>query len=178
MIVSCTECGKEIIRPQSLLKNRRPFCGRECYKKDWIRRMAEKNNKGNWFDSICPVCGKTFVNGKKGVIAQRCSKACANKANAHNGETNPSWKGGKQVAQNGYITVYTPGHPRAHKNHVREHVLVAEKALGKPLPKGAVVHHHNKITSDNRNNNLVICQDQSYHNILHSRMRKIAKKAA
>jgi endogenous inhibitor of DNA gyrase (YacG/DUF329 family) len=52
MIVDCTECGRKIDRPPSLIKGRRPFCGRECYVKDWNRRMAEKNNKDDWFDSI------------------------------------------------------------------------------------------------------------------------------
>ena len=55
------------------------------------------------------------------------------------------------------------------------HVLIAENALGKPLPAKAVVHHANEDPSDNRNCNLVICPDEKYHNLLHIRIR--AKKA-
>ena len=51
------------------------------------------------------------------------------------------------------------------------HVLLAEKALGKPLPKGAEVHHHNEIKNDNRNCNLVVCPDRAYHKLLHIRIR-------
>lgn len=55
----------------------------------------------------------------------------------------------------------------------REHVLVAEKALGRSMPDGAVVHHVNEITSDNRPDNLVICPNEKYHNLLHKRMRAL-----
>lgn len=50
------------------------------------------------------------------------------------------------------------------------HVLIAEKALGKPLPIGAVVHHINEDKSDNTPSNLVICPSMKYHALLHARM--------
>ena len=56
-------------------------------------------------------------------------------------------------------------------NSKAEHVAVAEKSLGKPLPPGAVVHHVNEDKLDNRNSNLVICPDRAYHNALHAKMR-------
>lgn len=62
-----------------------------------------------------------------------------------------------------------------HGRHILYHVLVAEKALGKPMPKGAIVHHMNEIKHDNRPSNLVICPDRAYHHLLHQRMR--AKQA-
>ncbi len=51
------------------------------------------------------------------------------------------------------------------------HVLVAEKALGKELPKGVVVHHIDENRSNNDPRNLVVCPDRGYHQILHKRMR-------
>jgi len=54
---------------------------------------------------------------------------------------------------------------------ILEHILVAEKALGKQLPKGAVVHHANEVKTDNTPSNLVICPNSPYHELLHQRLR-------
>ena len=61
------------------------------------------------------------------------------------------------------------------ENNISEHILVAEKAMGKEMPKGAEVHHWNEDGVDNRNENLVVCESPEYHQLLHTRMR--AKKA-
>ena len=72
---------------------------------------------------------------------------------------------------NGYKMVRKPNHPRTKGNgHVHEHILIAEKTLGKPLPKGAEVHHHGKRDD---NTQIVICQDRAYHMLLHQRMRAL-----
>lgn len=52
----------------------------------------------------------------------------------------------------------------------REHIIVAEKAFGGPLPENAVVHHVDENRSNNANSNLVICPDDKYHKLLHVRM--------
>ena len=62
------------------------------------------------------------------------------------------------------------GHAMSFGRTVRMHVAVAETALGKRLPSGACVHHVNEDQRDNRNCNLVICQDNSYHKLIHYRM--------
>jgi hypothetical protein len=49
------------------------------------------------------------------------------------------------------------------------HRLRAERALGKPLPHGAVVHHADG--SKDPAAPLVICQDLAYHHLLHFRIR-------
>lgn len=49
------------------------------------------------------------------------------------------------------------------------HRIRAEKALGKPLPHGAIVHHADGSKSDTAP--LVICPDDAYHMLLHRRMR-------
>lgn len=65
-----------------------------------------------------------------------------------------------------------PSHPRASKSGmVHEHILVAERALGYYLPPKSIVHHHDDNGLNNKNSNLVICEDQKYHKLLHVRMR-------
>lgn len=54
---------------------------------------------------------------------------------------------------------------------VREHVHVVEKVLGKRLPKGPVIHHVNEVKTDNSHENLVVCQNEAYHQLLHRRAR-------
>jgi hypothetical protein len=49
------------------------------------------------------------------------------------------------------------------------HRLRAEKALGHPLPVGAIVHHADGSRDDDAP--LVICPDDGYHLALHARMR-------
>ena len=60
---------------------------------------------------------------------------------------------------------------RVGTRRLREHTVVAERALGHQLPVRAVVHHVNGNGRDNRNQNLVICQDRRYHTLLHRRER-------
>ena len=51
----------------------------------------------------------------------------------------------------------------------RTHVLIVECAMGKPLPKGALVHHADGNRGNNKNSNLVVCPSEAYHNLLHIR---------
>jgi hypothetical protein len=70
----------------------------------------------------------------------------------------------REIAPSNYKSV-TVG-----KKHAKTiHTVRAERALGKSLPKGAIVHHADG--SKNPNTQLVICQDQSYHAMLHARQR-------
>lgn len=56
---------------------------------------------------------------------------------------------------------------------IREHQLIVEKALGKPLPKGAQIHHVDGNKKNNGPWNLVLCPSDAYHKLLHARQRAI-----
>ena len=58
---------------------------------------------------------------------------------------------------------------RKNGKRVCEHRLIAEEVIGGELPDGAQVHHVNGDKADNRKKNLVICEDDAYHKLLHRR---------
>jgi hypothetical protein len=81
-------------------------------------------------------------------------------------------KGELHVNAMGYRVARPAENGRVHRNgYVLEHIAVVERALGRPLPKGAVIHHVNGDRTDNRPQNLVVCPDQAYHLLLHKRQR-------
>jgi hypothetical protein len=80
------------------------------------------------------------------------------------GAANGQWKGGR-INDGSYIRVRVGGQYR------REHRLIAERALGRPLARDEVVHHINSNPLDNRPENLLICS-KSYHHSLEHRIRR------
>jgi hypothetical protein len=86
-------------------------------------------------------------------------------------ETAAHWKGGISRSK-GYTLALAKGHPRAtEKGYVFEHVLIAERAVGRFLVPPIEVHHFNELRSDNSPGNLVVCPDREYHLLLHQRRR-------
>lgn len=71
----------------------------------------------------------------------------------------------RRVRKDGYVLLSTPN------GYQYEHIIIAERALGRPLPDKVKVHHANERRGDNRNGNLVICEDEAYHQLLHQRLR-------
>ncbi len=89
------------------------------------------------------------------------------------GEKHYRWNGGVKKQNNGYLYAKAEiEHPKKDNGgYVLQHILVAEKALGKHLPEKTIVHHVDENKLNNRNNNLVVCEDIAYHLLLHVRMR-------
>lgn len=78
----------------------------------------------------------------------------------------------KRRSKSGRLLIYLPVHHRSHSNgYVFNSLLVAEKALGYPVPFQVEVHHVNGDFSND--NNLVICPGRKYHSLLHQRERAL-----
>jgi len=122
----------------------------------------------------CGCGGETTIakltDWRRGYIrGQHCKFIAGHQNRGRFGPLNWSWKNARYRHPSGYIQMCHRG------VNTYEHILIAEKALGRPLPKGAEVHHVNGIKDDNRNQNLVICENHAYHFLLHARMKERAK---
>lgn len=94
---------------------------------------------------------------------------------ANAGSKHYAWKGGRRK-MHGRIAIYAPSHPRAcgkRGRWVYEQILVAERALGRYLGPGNVVHHVDEDPLNNRNDNLAILQGRGEHMSLHARLRVV-----
>jgi len=115
------------------------------------------------------------------IMMKKCECGCGELVSrrflsGHNltGNLNQRWGGGRKVHSAGYVLITIENHPRKNSDgYVNEHFLVAEKALGKYLPAKAIIHHIDGNPSNNKNNNIVICENRKYHNLLHVRKRAI-----
>lgn len=78
----------------------------------------------------------------------------------------------------GYNLVYMPSHDRAFKSggskgYVYEHILVAERMLGRSLDHGEVVHHLDANRSNNNESNLIVFDSHSSHASFHTDENKM-----
>lgn len=80
------------------------------------------------------------------------------------GNLNPNFHNGKYISPNGYILILVPGPGRS--IYKQEHRLVMEQHLGRKLKQNEIVHHKNKIKTDNRIENLELMTN-SEHTKLH-----------
>lgn len=88
--------------------------------------------------------------------------------NLGKGDKHYRWRGGSRKGGR-YPGTLQPEHPNAEASgYVKNHILTATQALGKEMPRNAVVHHH-----DYSSGQLVICENQRYHLLIHRRTRAL-----
>lgn len=69
---------------------------------------------------------------------------------------------------NGYKKIYYPEHHLARENgFVYEHIIIAEKMLGRELKKGETVHHIDHNRGNNLENNLMVFITNADHSRYH-----------
>jgi len=135
-----------------------------------LYRSDRKDKNGSRSFWICKCeCGK-FQDVARGSLVAGLSNGCMEcYVKKNKGPQHACWKGGKQKEKAGYVKLWNGGFPR------REHVLIAEKILGRRLRPKEVVHRVNGNKQDNRHTNLLIC-DSSYHRWFENKMADLYKK--
>lgn len=115
--------------------------------------------RGFWVDKTCSVAGcDTLVKAKN-----LCRK--------HYLQAYRTGSPSRVILDDGYTT--NRGYKARRikgRGAVFDHVLIAEKVLGKPLPPGAVVHHYGDISD---NTKIAIFPSQAYHRLIHQRLRAL-----
>jgi hypothetical protein len=79
------------------------------------------------------------------------------------GNTKPYRTGPWKDKKTGYMK------ETSNKKIHQQHRLIAERILGRPLPRGAQIHHVDENRANNDPTNLVICPSFAYHRLLHLR---------
>ena len=122
-----------------------------------------------------PVSGRThfgvvrrFVTGHNLRILKKtkahCKAIAAGQRRAWKTKRKRLPLGTKYVDACGYVLVKTvPGKGAWRK----EHILVAERTLGRRLRPAEVVHHINGNRTDNDPANLYVCRDRQHHGSVH-----------
>lgn len=111
----------------------------------------------------CDNCGKVFQTtpayDKRSPNHRFCSRQCCGEFMSYK-NTREHWKGGR-ITPGGYKEIYIDKKP------IREHILIMENHIGRPLRKDEVVHHKNGDRLDNRIENLEL-MTRSEHARLHN----------
>lgn len=164
----CEKCGISFKAKRADYQIAPKYCSNKCKFSGQIGKTRKKIIN---VDFRCEVCGKHVVEyrGPK-RLAEKEPRFCSNKCVgfSQRGENNPNYKNGKRVLKGGYIGIVSPGHPHVDSyGVVTEHRLVMEKIVGRFLTKEEVVHHKDKVRSNNKPDNLVLFENQAEHLKMH-----------
>ena len=169
MLKKCTKCG-ELLNVACFVKDPTKKDGlysscKECYR-------TKHRHKKRVYDPIEPRtchCGKSFTPRREQIQRGKglyCSQKC--KGVAHSGRNHPSAKE-RTINSSGYVLIRT-----SQSNLRREHRVVAERAIGRPLESSESVHHIDGIKTNNAVKNLFVC-NKAAHAKAHLSVIKLLK---
>jgi hypothetical protein len=148
---------------------------RETLRKAEAHRVWARTHYAKKERPECLTCERTVKPGSKIL---RC-RSCAQKGKSPSEEVRKKisetlkkktldencnfWKGGKKL-HGGYMLVKIKG---SAGKYIREHRLVMEKKIGRPMKKKEVVHHWDENKLNNSPENLCLFRTNGAHSRLH-----------
>jgi len=157
-VESCKHCGEAVKRKGNAC------CSISCARQ---AKLVAGNEHPQWkAKPECLQCGQPV----KRMNAKHCGMECslASKRDGRSGgKNNPAWKGGRTIKDSGYVMIRNTEHHRSSGGYVREHILVMENILGRPILRGEIVHHRNGDPSDNAPENLQLFASSAEHSRHH-----------
>lgn len=178
-VLSPLDVAKALVRKEageSVASIARSFgVSREAIWYNWRIRGARTRVR-EMKTGVCRGCGKVYEY-RASLAPKRprlfCSIPC--RTAHYRGRLHGNYTVTGFTTDAGYAMVNVPdGHSTRSlsgrkRNKAPEHVIIAERVLGRPLQADEVVHHLDGNKRNNVNSNLLVCTRQ-YHNALHSRM--------
>lgn len=123
----------------------------------------------------CPTCGKEHLqdqaNARKGYRSF-CCHSCRVAFREEETAGRKMLKKRRHGAGS-HVLVKNKTHPRSNRHgYVYEHILVAEKKVGRNIQPNERVHHINCVKDDNRPENLFVCADDREHFLIHGTLNR------
>ena len=181
--LKCDVCGGAFLVWPYRLKQSVHYCSRQC--KTIASRGVPAANRaalsGLQFGLLTVV---EFIGTDEGHTVWRCRCSCGNGTsvragnltsgvvkscgclNHRRGEEHPNWLRGYTITPGGYRHVLCEDES-CEKRYEAEHRVVMAQVIGRPLSSDEVVHHVNRVKTDNRPENLVILTREE-HAALHA----------
>ena len=133
----------------------RKYCSDKC------RTQGLRNS----IAKICLNCSAEFLMHPSLQVIRReescCSQEC--RLEYYKGARSSGWKGGEYFSEYAGHKLTLLERPGYVGKYIQNHRLAASRYLGRPVERGEVVIHVNKVKSDNRIENLFICGSMSQY---------------
>ena len=177
--LTCPICGKQFV--QRIRPDRKPqqFCSRQC----WAKRRIElsRSRVYEWI-SLYVVEGWSLqkIATKYGVHSSLILRTLRNAGIKT--RTAGRYKNKQVTFKTGYKLIEVSGHPRAFDGcKMFEHIVVAEKMLGRYLLPGEYVHHIDLNKLNNDESNLVVLtrrEHASHHRQINSLLTELIQRGS